>query len=121
MKYNSKIVLAYFAECGLPKPELEFRFSPDRKWRFDFGWDGFIVGNGAFQYCPVNGADKQIKVALEVDGGIWIRGGHNRGAQMKKDWEKRNAAAQLGWRILYVEPKDLCTAETVEMIRRCLS
>ncbi len=59
-------------------------------------------------------------VALEVDGGIWIGGGHNRGAQMKKDWEKRNAAAVLGWRILYVEPRDLCTVETANLVKGCL-
>lgn len=106
MKYNPKIVLAYFAECGLPRPLLELKFHPERKWRFDFA---FMVPNQNHQ------------VALEVQGGIFLNGGHNRGAALRKEHEKRNAAAQLGWRILYVEPKDLCTAETVEMIRRCLS
>jgi hypothetical protein len=60
------------------------------------------------------------KVYLEVDGGIWIKGGHNRGAQMKKDWEKRNAATILGWRGLWVEPKDLCTTSTANMICEAL-
>lgn len=100
MKYNPAIVLSYFDMMDVPTPELEFRFHPERKWRFDFAWP-----------------DK--KLALEVDGGIWIRGGHNRGAQIKKDWEKRNAAAKDGWRILYVEPKDLCVSETAELIREC--
>ncbi len=39
---------------------------------------------------------------------------------MKKDWEKWNAATELGWRPLFVEPKDLMTKATAEMIRRAL-
>ncbi len=106
MKYKSQIVTAFFRECGLPMPLLEHKFHPTRKWRFDFAF--IIPSERAF-------------VALEVDGGIWIGGGHNRGAQMKKDWEKRNAAAVLGWRILYVEPRDLCTVATANLVKECLA
>lgn len=97
MKYNPKVVTAFFKTFQIPEPFYEHHFHPERRWRFDLSW-------------PHN------KVAVEVDGGIWIRGGHNRGAQMKKDWEKRNAAAALGWRILYFEPEDLCTTDTAKMI-----
>lgn len=103
MKYNPNIVIAFFRECGLPAPQLEYRFHPERKWRFDFAFPRALN-----------------PVALEVDGGIWVYGGHNRGVQMKKDWEKRNNAAALGWRILYVEPRDLCTVETANLIKTCL-
>lgn len=103
MKYNPNIVIAFFRECGVPKPELEHRFHPERKWRFDFAFPRALN-----------------PVAIEVQGGIWIGGGHNRGAQMKKDWEKYNAAASLGWRILYVEPRDLCTVSTATLIKECL-
>lgn len=113
MKYNPAIALAYYREMGLPKPELEYKFHPDRRWRFDFAWPD--VGTNIS--IPLKSFSL---LALEVDGGIWIRGGHNRGAQMKKDWEKRNEAAALGWRIIYVEPRDLCTEETVNLIKRCL-
>jgi len=37
-KYNPKIVCAYFKECGLPPPEMEYQFNGDRKFRFDFSW-----------------------------------------------------------------------------------
>ena len=102
MKYNSVIVRAYWAEHRLPVVLEEWRFNPNRRWRFDWAWE-------------------DERVALEVQGGIWIRGGHNRGAQMKKDWEKYNAAACLGWRILYCEPRDLCTLEMVETIRSAVN
>jgi hypothetical protein len=101
VKYSLQIVLVFFRSEGLPEPTTEHRFHPDRKWRFDFAWES-------------------ERLYLEVDGGIWVRGGHNRGAQMKKDWEKRNAATLLGWRGLWVEPKDLCLVSTANMIREGL-
>lgn len=101
MKYNQTIARLFFEEQHLPSPETEFRFHPERKWRFDFAWP-------------------EHKVALEVDGGIWISGGHNRGAQMLKTWEKENEAVCMGWRILRCEPKAVCLVATAELIRRAL-
>lgn len=99
MKYLPQIVTAFFLECRVPAPVFEHAFAaPARKWRFDLAWPDH-------------------RVALEVDGGIWVRGGHNRGAQMKKDWEKRNAAAAMGWRILYCEPNDLCTVSVCSVVK----
>jgi len=88
---------------GLPLPVLEHRFHPVRKWRFDFAFP-------------------EYKVALEVEGGIWLpKGGrHNRPVGMVKDMEKYNTAAEMGWRILKVEPKRLMTSATVEMIKRAI-
>ena len=101
--YNTDIVQAFFSECGLTEPVAEFKFMPERKFRFDFAW-------------PTQ------KVALECQGGIFARipGGHNRGAQIRKEHEKRNLAAAAGWRILYCETETICTMETVELIRRSL-
>jgi hypothetical protein len=61
------------------------------------------------------------KVALEVQGGLFLpKGAHINGAAIKKDHEKRNAAAILGWRILYVTPDELCTTSTANMICEAL-
>lgn len=97
-KYNPKIVLAYFTECGLPAPVLEFRFHPDRKFQFDFAWPDH-------------------KVALEIEGGIWTRGAHGRGSGIKRDMEKYNLAASNGWFVLRCVPDELCMAETVQMVQ----
>lgn len=106
--YNPQVVCAYFAEHGIPEPAFEFYFHPSRKWRFDLAWpNGYAISKGG--------------VALEVDGGIWIQGGHNRGAQMLKTWEKENEAVCLGWRILRCEPKDLCTGNILNYIKRALT
>lgn len=111
MKYNPKIVLAYFRGLGLPEPELEFKFHPTRKWRFDFAWPTI---------CRELEPEIIPGTAMEVEGGLWIGGGHSRGSGRVKDIEKYSEAAALGWRIIYVQPKDLCTADTTNLIKRCL-
>lgn len=101
MKYDPKIVVAWFAEHGIfAMPE--HRFHPERKWRFDFAF-----GHGH-------------KVALEVQGGVFSGGGHVRGGYIRKEHEKRNEAAAMGWRILYCFPEDLCMQETIDLIKRAL-
>ncbi len=97
MNYKPEIVSAYFAECGLPKPQFEIRHIPDRRFRLDIGWP-------------------EKRIGIEVQGGIWIRGKHGRGSGVKKDMEKRNLQILNGWRVLEVEPKDLCTVDTIEMV-----
>jgi very-short-patch-repair endonuclease len=58
----------------------EHRFS-ERKWRFDFAWPAKAL-------------------AVELEGGSWVRGRHNRPQGFENDCEKYNAAALLGWRVL---------------------
>lgn len=65
----------------MPVPEPEYKFHPDRKWRIDFAWPG-------------------LKLAVEIEGGIWTGGRHTRGAGFMADMEKYNALAVLGWRLL---------------------
>lgn len=115
MKYKPIIVLSFFRDCGLPEPVLEYQFHPSRKWRFDFAWPNFAMSNG-HRVGTLSGS-----VALEVDGGIWIHGGHNRGAQLKKTWEKENEAQIMGWKIIKCEPKDLCTTTTADLVKRALA
>lgn len=86
---------------GLPRPEAEYRFAPPRRWRMDFAWPGH-------------------RVYLEMQGGVWIQGGHTRGSGFVKDMERNNAAAALGWRLLQVQPEHLFTAETAALIARAL-
>ena len=101
MKYNPAIVSDWLTDQGIDRPVFEHQFHQVRKWRFDLAWP-------------------DQRVYMEVDGGIWIKGGHNRGAQMRKDWEKRNAASALGWRGLWCEPRDLCRTDTADAIRAAL-
>jgi very-short-patch-repair endonuclease len=63
-----------------PAPEREYLFNaPHTRHRFDFAWP-------------------QRKVAVEVDGGTWLRGGGRHNAD--SDRNKLNIAASLGYRVL---------------------
>lgn len=75
----------------------EYPFHPKRKWRFDY-------------------AIPEGRVAIEIDGGIFIQGRHSRGAGQKKDMEKLNAAAQLGWRVLHYIPTEKFSMKTLQQI-----
>ena len=82
-------------------PLTEHRFHPTRKWRFDYAWEDH-------------------RVALEVEGGVWVGGRHTSGAGFVKDMEKYNEAACLGWRIIRCQPRELCSIKTVDNIKRAL-
>ena len=82
-------------------PLLEHRFHPTRKWRFDYAWEDH-------------------RIALEVEGGVWVGGRHTSGAGFVKDMEKYNEAACLGWRIIRCQPRELCTIKTVDTIKRAM-
>lgn len=65
---------------GIPEPIAEHRFSPPRKFRFDWCWEA-------------------QKVALEVQGAIWTQGRHSRGSGLLREHEKLNLAASQGWKV----------------------
>ena len=88
----------FLMNAYLPVAVPEWIFAQPRKWRFDYAWP-------------------EYKIALEVEGGIWTRGRHTRGAGFLKDIEKYNAAAALGWLVLRTTPKGLLTSDTVELLR----
>ena len=68
-------------ELHYPPLLAEFRFMPPRLSRFDFA----IVPH---------------QIAIEIEGGTYIRGRHNRGAAYWNDCQKYNAAALGGWLLL---------------------
>ena len=88
--------LAAFTGCEI-KPEHVFY--PGRKWRIDFA----IV---------------DIKIGIEIEGGVWSGGRHTRGKGFIDDVEKYNAAATLGWVILRFTPQDLNKITTFEIVKK---
>lgn len=95
MKQNIFVQLCK-SYCGVDV-EQEYQFHPRRKWRFDYA-------------IPAH------KIAIEVEGGAWIDGRHNRAAGFIKDMEKYNNAAIMGWRLLRVTPQQLLTSQTLQMV-----
>jgi hypothetical protein len=83
----------------LPVPLAEYRFAPPRRWRFDWAWP-------------------EQRVALEIEGGVFVRGRHSRGAGMVADMEKYNEAACRGWRVVRYTPQHLssCGADLQRLL-----
>lgn len=83
-----------------PEPVFEWRVCSTRRWRYDCAW-------------PTH------KVALEVQGGVWLkRGGHTGGQAQIDDFEKINTAQILGWVVLQVTPQQVASGELTELLRR---
>lgn len=87
--------------AGLPSPTQQHRFHPTRAWRFDFAWP-----------------DRML--AVEMDGGLWMNGGHSRGSGQLGDMEKQAEAVLLGWRLIRVTDRHLRTGQAIEWITRAL-
>jgi hypothetical protein len=144
MIYNPKIVLAFWRDCGLPTPAIEYRFCASRKWRFDFaflewglasgvsglgsGVSGLGSGVSGLGSGKPRGPRRQTPsptafggLAVEVQGGIWTRGRHARGSGLVKEHEKLNAAAALGWRVLYCTPQQVGTLKFARTIQQALA
>jgi very-short-patch-repair endonuclease len=79
-----------------PVLEREYRFHHERRWRADF-------------------AHVEARVLIEVEGGIWVNGRHNRAAGFNADLEKYLAAGLAGWRVFRFGP-DQITMENVERL-----
>ena len=82
MKHISALILQSLIQQELRMQCVtEYRFSPPRRWRFDF-------------------AIPSEKIAIEIEGGVFTGGRHTRGVGYLKDIEKYNTATSLGWRVL---------------------
>ena len=80
-----------------PPLEKEFRFHPTRRWRADF-------------------AHLESRTLIEIEGGIYINGRHNRGAGFAADLEKYLEASLAGWRVVRLGPSEL----TPDLIRKLI-
>lgn len=87
--------------AGVPeqvKSEWAFAIERKRRFRFDFAFT-------------------ERKLAIEVEGGVWIQGRHTSPQGFIKDMEKYNLACELGWQILRYTPQQLLKPETIEQIK----
>ena len=86
---------------GIPYPEVEYKFHPTRRWRFDFAWP-------------------DQKLAVEVEGGVFSNGRHSRGKGFTEDCVKYNQAVILGWRVLRFTTSQITQNEAVDIIKSAL-
>ncbi|MEP6673002.1 MAG: hypothetical protein ABJF10_27830 [Chthoniobacter sp.] len=88
--------LLLWQSLGGPALEREYRFHPERRWRADF-------------------AHIESRTLIEVEGGIYIQGRHNRPQGFAADAEKYLEAALEGWRVLRLTEFQI-TAPMIERI-----
>ena len=98
----------------LPEWEREYKFHPERGWRFDLAWPScddqtFYVQTG------IEG------VAVEVEGAIWTNGRHVRGTGFIADCEKYNEATLMGWLLLRIPPEHIESGQALDWICRALN
>lgn len=74
------------ARHGIAGYVTEYTFCPGRRWRMDYAW-------------------LDQRVAVEIQGGIYIGGRHGRGAALENEYEKLNTAVLGGWRVLLITGK----------------
>lgn len=94
---------ALWDEIGGEPFKTEHPFAKPRRWKFDFAWP-------------------DQKVAVEIEGGTFVRGRHQRPKGFRADCEKYDMAVELGWRVLRYTDQDLRerSAEVLEQVCRVL-
>lgn len=90
------------AKLAIPTAEYVFARDRGRRWRFDFAWPDLLI-------------------AIEVEGGTWVNGRHNRGAGFEKDCEKYSTAALDGWRVLRFTGKQIESGWALKTVEEMLT
>lgn len=96
-----KMFLLQIMDENISIPLHEYRFHTTRRWRFDYAW--------------IN-----QKVAVEIEGGVWLQGRHNRPTGFIRDCEKYNAAQEMGWRVFRYTRETLEDWSAIKQIKRVL-
>ena len=107
---DQRTILATLRAHGFPEPDVEHRFHPTRKWRFDFAWP-------------------TARVALEKEGGLYqgsgsrcsccrqpLGGAHRSVSGILRDIEKYNAAQSLAWHVIRQAPDKLLLLSSLKLL-----
>ena len=101
--FQQKAFRQLCVDAGLPEPVAEYKFHDKRRWRIDYYFE-----------------TDEKRLALEVEGGVYTYGRHNRASGFIADMEKYNALTTAGIYLLRVIPKELLMADTIKMIKAAL-
>ena len=84
---------------------------PKRKWRVDFAITRYRPPSNIFQ----------THLAVEVDGGLFVKGGHNRGAYIEDTMEKTAELLKMGIPTLRVSPRHVTDGRALQWVEQILS
>ena len=79
----------------------EYKFHPTRRFRFDF-------------------ALPRLRLAIEVDGGIFTGGRHSRGLGQEADMVKGHEATLLGWSVLHFSVRQVKSGYASQIVMRVM-
>lgn len=97
-----ELLFAEHLKKRCPTPERQYRFDKDgRRFLLDFAWPEFMV-------------------AVEIQGGQWVDGRHNRPDGYENDCIKANLATYQGWRLYRFTGRQVSTGEAVDFIEKVL-
>lgn len=104
VSYAEEEFLQQLRLAGLPEPAREFLFAKSikRRWRADFAYPAMML-------------------LIEIEGGVYSRGRHTRGAGFTKDCQKYNAAALLGFKVLRFTPQMVKSGEALNITELALN
>lgn len=88
--------------AGITPEDAEYCAIPGRRFRWDFVWIS-------------------KKVLVEVQGAIWVKGGHSTGAGITRDATKNNLAILAGWKPLIVTAEHIKSGQALLWIQEALS
>jgi very-short-patch-repair endonuclease len=91
----------FWQTLKMPVPVSEYKFHPKRKWRIDYVWI-------------------DVKLAVEIEGGVWKQGRHNRALGFINDIEKYNALTEEGWHLLRYIPKNIDYSQIQKVYEKLL-
>jgi len=80
--HEFKITVPYYMS------QYQFRYINKNHWRPDYCWPDY-------------------KLIVEIEGGLFIRGGHSRGAGYRKDIIRYNTFTELGYTVYRFMPEML--------------
>jgi len=83
-------------------PEREYAFCEGRKFRADFAFP-------------------RHKLLVEIEGGTWINGRHNRPSNFEAECRKYAEAAIREWLVIRVTTAMVKSGEAIDMVRRALA
>lgn len=86
-----------WTNLGGPDLIREYPVCPGRKFRFDF-------------------AIPQKRIAIEVEGGTWVKSGHSSGKGIERDCVKGNLATQYGWRVFRLTAQMIAPDYVTEIV-----
>lgn len=101
LDWQMQAMLSAYPDTRPYRIHREFMFARPRRWRADFAFP-------------------ELRIFIEVEGGIWVRGRHTRGAGFIKDCEKYNAAALNGFIVLRFTREHIVSGYAIRTVEKAI-